>query len=191
MKIRIATPEDAGQLLNIYSYYVEYTAITFEYQVPSREEFTRRITETLKHYPYIVAEENSRIVGYAYAGRFKARAAYDWCVETSIYVDRDTRGSGVGSALLTTLEGLLKKQNIINVNACISVPRDNEDEYLTFGSEAFHEKKGYRLVGTFHECGYKFHRWYNMIWMEKMLGDHTSHQPNVIPFTELRKTLQQ
>ncbi len=183
--IRIATTDDATELLKIYSYYVEHTAITFEYDVPSVAEFRQRIENTLKKYPYIVATENNKILGYAYAGAFKARAAYDHSVETSIYVDRDARGRGIGSILLERLEELLKKMNILNVNACIAVP-EQEDEYLTFGSVRFHEAKGYHTVGTFHKCGYKFGRWYNMIWMEKMLGEHTSPVPEIIPFAEVR-----
>ena len=184
MELRIATPDDAEELLGIYSYYVENTAITFEYEVPSAEEFRKRIENTLKKYPYIVATENGKIIGYAYAGAFKARAAYDHSIETSIYVSKDARQQGVGSALLEKLEGLLKKQNVLNVNACIAVPVE-EDEYLTFGSVRFHEAKGYKTVGTFHKCGYKFERWYNMIWMEKMIGEHTSPAPDLIPFPKL------
>ncbi|MCR5255487.1 MAG: GNAT family N-acetyltransferase [Acetatifactor sp.] len=186
MLIRTATSEDADKLLNIYSYYVLNTAITFEYEVPSLEEFKGRIENTLKKYPYLVAEENGQILGYAYAGAFKGRAAYDWSVETSIYVSKDARRNHIGSALLDRLEETLKKQNILNVNACIGVPREEEDEYLTFDSVRFHEKKGYKAVGTFHECGYKFDRWYNMIWMEKMIGEHLSPQPPIVPFPELK-----
>ncbi|MCR5584026.1 MAG: GNAT family N-acetyltransferase, partial [Lachnospiraceae bacterium] len=112
-------------------------------------------------------------------------AAYDHSIETSIYVAKEARRTGVGSLLLDTLEADLKKMNILNVNACISVPDGNEDEYLTFDSVRFHEKKGYKLVGTFHKCGYKFERWYNMVWMEKMVGEHVSPAPDVVPFPKL------
>ena len=188
MSIRTAAISDAAELLDIYAYYVENTAITFEYDVPSTDEFRRRIEHTLERYPYLAAVENGRITGYAYAGTFKPRAAYAWCVETSLYVAKDARGRGIGSALLHELEGILRRQNILNVNACITVPREREDEYLTSASERFHEKKGYTKVGTFHDCGYKFGRWYNMIWMEKMLGDHGSFVPAVIPFPDLGNT---
>ena len=86
MNVRMAKVEDAKDLLNIYEYYVTNTPITFEYDVPTIEEFKNRIETTLKRYPYIVAEENGKIYGYAYAGAFKCRRAYDWSVETSIYV---------------------------------------------------------------------------------------------------------
>ena len=99
LQIRVATKEDAEALLAIYAPYVEKTAITFEYEVPSIEEFRCRIQETLKKYPYLVAEKNGKIVGYAYAGAFHARPAYDWAVETSIYVSELQKGEGIGKAL--------------------------------------------------------------------------------------------
>ncbi len=188
MIIRKAAVSDTAELLDIYAYYVENTAITFEYDVPSPDEFRQRIEHTLEKYPYIVSVEDGRITGYAYAGPFKQRAAYAWCVETSLYVSKDARGRGIGTALLNELEGILKRQNILNVNACITAPKEQEDEYLTCASERFHEKKGYTKVATFHDCGYKFGRWYNMIWMEKMIGDHVTPVPAVIPFPDLENT---
>ena len=173
IKIRTACPEDAGQIRDIYAHYVLHTAITYEYEVPTLEEMRDRIENTLRKYPYIAAEEKGKILGYAYAGPFKQRAAYDWSVETSIYVSGDARGRGIGKGLLDSLEEALRRQNILNANACIAVPGDKEDQYLTFDSVRFHEKMGYLPVGTFHNCACKFDRWYNMIWMEKMLGGPT------------------
>ena len=169
--IRKAVIKDASALLEIYRPYVEKTAITFEYDVPSVEEFRCRIEGVMKRYPYLVAEQNGVIVGYAYASVFKERAAYDRCVETSIYIEENARGNGIGNTLYLALEEELKKQGIINAYACIGYT-ENEDEYLTNGSMHFHERLGYRLVGRFQQCGYKFNRWYDMIWMEKMLGEH-------------------
>ena len=102
---RTATPEDAAALLEIYRPYVEETAITFEYDVPSEEEFARRIRTVLRKYPYIIAEAEGKITGYAYVSRFHERKAYDWLVETSVYVARDFRGKGAGSALYARLRG--------------------------------------------------------------------------------------
>lgn len=171
MVIRTAKTEDAESLLKIYSYYVENTAISFEYVTPSPEEFRKRISDTLKKYPYIVIEEDGLIKGYAYAGVFKGRAAYDHCCEVTIYVDRDSKGKGYGRLLYDALEKALKNQGMINLYACIGDP-EVEDEYLTKNSECFHRHMGYTKVGDFHKCGYKFGRWYNMIWMEKMIGEH-------------------
>ncbi len=171
MVIRKATKEDANSLLRIYSYYVENTAISFEYTTPSLNEFEERISNTLEKYPYIVLEDNGSIRGYAYAGIFKGRAAYDHCCEVTIYLNRDSKGNGYGRALYEELESALKEMGIINLYACIGDP-EVEDRYLTKNSESFHQHMGYTKVGEFHKCGYKFGRWYNMIWMEKMIGEH-------------------
>ena len=171
MVIRAATREDAGSLLKIYSYYVENTAISFEYVAPSLDEFSKRISSTLEKYPYIVLEDDGLIRGYSYAGAFHSRAAYAHCCEVTIYLDHDSKGNGYGKALYEALEKALKKMGIINLYACIADP-EVEDEYLTKNSECFHQHMGYTKVGEFHKCGYKFGRWYNMIWMEKMIGEH-------------------
>ena len=183
---RTAAPADAKALLAIYTPYVEQTAITFEYDVPTLEEFTSRIQTTLRKFPYIIAEEDNEILGYAYASPFKERAAYGWSVETSIYVKQNQRQKGIGRLLYDRLEEILKKQGVLNVNACIGYPQI-EDEYLTQDSVRFHEKLGYSMVGTFHKCGYKFGRWYDMVWMEKFIGQHdtSGNQSEVIPFPEL------
>ncbi len=173
--IRTATLSDAQALLNIYSPYVEHTAITFEYDVPSVEEFASRIKNTLQKYPYLVAEKNGRLLGYAYASPFHERPAYDWAVETSIYVDQNIKHQGIGRRLHDALEDALRSQGILNMNACIAYPPE-EDEYLDKNSVEFHTHMGYRLVGEFYKCGYKFHRWYNMLWMEKLIGNHLSDQ---------------
>ena len=185
MTLRIATQADAPALLAIYAPYVLDTAITFEYDVPTTEEFAARIRHTLARYPYIVAEAAGEIIGYAYAGPFHSRAAYDWSVETSIYVRRDRRRSGVGRALYAALERLLLAQGITNLNACIATPFQ-EDAHLTLDSVRFHERLGYRFVGEFHQCGYKFGRWYNMAWMEKHIAPHRSEQPPVTPFARMQ-----
>ena len=173
--IRTATLSDAQALLNIYAPYVEHTAITFEYDVPSVEEFAFRIKNTLHKYPYLVAEKNGRLLGYAYASPFHERPAYDWAVETSIYVDQNIKHQGIGRRLHDALEDALRSQGILNMNACIAYPPE-EDEYLDRNSVEFHTHMGYRLVGEFYKCGYKFHRWYNMVWMEKLIGNHLSDQ---------------
>lgn len=188
LRIRTASEKDAEELLTLYTPYVEKTAVTFEYEAPSVTEFQSRIRRTLEKYPYLVAEEGGSISGYAYAGAFHARPAYDWAVETSIYVDGARKGRGVGRALYEALERALAAQNIVNLNACIAVPI-GEDEFLTRDSVLFHEHMGYRLVGKFHQCGYKFRRWYDMVWMEKHIGPHLEDQPPVRPFDEVRDFL--
>lgn len=185
MHFRTATEDDAAALLNIYRYYIEKTAITFEWEVPSVDEFKKRIGHTIEKYPYIVAESENRILGYAYAGPFKERRAYDWSVETTIYLDHTILHQGVGKQLYLKLEDALRQMHILNMNACIGYPKNN-DEYLTDNSAGFHEIMGYTFVGKFHDSGYKFGRWYDMIWMEKMIGQHSDHPAEVIPYRDAR-----
>lgn len=176
--IRNADLKDAERLLEIYSYYVENTAITFEYTVPSLSEFQERIKHTMRRYPYLVAERDGIIQGYAYAGPFIGRAAYDWSCELTIYLDRTARKCGLGRMLYETLEYRLRNMGILNLYACIGYPQ-TEDEYLNKNSAEFHAHLGFQTAGEFHNCGYKFGRWYNMIWMEKIIGDHRPEQPPV------------
>ena len=115
--IRTASPADALKLLEIYAYYITHTAITFEFGVPTVEEFAARIENTLKNYPYLVAEADAdgEIAGYIYAGRFRARAAYDWSASTSVYISRKYHRMGIGRLLYGKLEEILRRQNITNV----------------------------------------------------------------------------
>lgn len=168
--IRNATPDDAEALLGIYAPYVERTAITFEIEVPSVADFRQRIAATTERFPYLVAERNGVAVGYAYVGTFKNRAAYDHCVETSVYVAEQERGGGVGTALYAALEARMPAIGVTNLNACIAYA-PIEDEYLDNRSEAFHARLGYIKVAHFHRCGLKFGRYYDMIWMEKILEE--------------------
>ncbi|MBR1929958.1 MAG: N-acetyltransferase [Lachnospiraceae bacterium] len=179
MHLRIATPEDAPKLLEIYRPYVEHTVITFEYEVPSVEEFANRICHTLKQYPYLVAEEGESLLGYAYASPFKSRAAYQWSVETSIYVRQDMRHEGVGTILYQELERFLARQNVCNVCACIAYPNPP--------SVAFHERLGYTTVAHFHHSGYKAGKWWDMIWMEKELVPHSIPPKTFVPFPDVQR----
>ena len=184
MTIEKVTPADAKELLSIYAPYVEKTAISFEYEVPSVEEFTSRIRDISAKFPYIKAVDNGKILGYAYATTFKGRKAYDWSVETTVYVREDCKREGVGRKLYDALEKSLADMGILNANACIAyLEGDRTDDNLTNDSYRFHEKMGYRIVGIFHDSGYKFGKWYDMIWMEKMLGKHTD-KPGAVRFGE-------
>lgn len=184
IRIRVAAPEDAAELLAIYAPYVTGTAITFEYEVPSEKEFEERIRHVLERFPYLVAELDGRIAGYAYASPYHPRAAYAWAVETSIYIRKDDRQRGIGRALYTALEEILKKQNILNLYAKIAFP-EPEDEYLTEDSVRFHTRMGYHEAAKLHCCGYKFRRWYHMVTMEKYLGPHTDAPLPVKTFREV------
>lgn len=169
--IRSAQKADAAQLRAIYAPYVEHTAITFEYEVPTLEEFASRIERTLQKYPYVVLEEEGIVLGYAYAGSFVGRTACDRSCEVSIYLDQKARGKGYGRALYAELERRLRDLGMLNMYAIVADPVI-EDEYLTKNSERFHTHMGFSTVGTCHKCGYKFGRWYNLLWMEKLIGEH-------------------
>ena len=171
LSVRDAKPEDAGRLLEIYSYYVKNTAITFDYDVPELSEFENLMRKIMSRYPYLVICQDERIMGYAYAHAFVGRAAYDHSVELTIYLDHEARRCGMGRLLYEALEKRLKEMGKRNLYACIGYP-EVEDEYLTKNSAQFHEHLGFTLAGRFHKCGYKFNRWYDMIWMEKLIGEH-------------------
>src|SRR5574344_1346508 len=176
--VRNATVADAKRILEIYSYYVEHTAITFEYLVPPLAEFQNRMRNTMEKYPYLVIERDGMIQGYAYAGAFVGRAAYDWSCEMTVYLDQKAQKCGLGRMIYETLEKKLCEIGILNLYACIGYP-DVEDEYLNKNSADFHAHLGFVKIGEFHKCGYKFGRWYNMIWMEKIIGTRQKCQQPV------------
>ena len=178
MTVRDARPSDAGALLGIYTWYVRHTAVSFEYEPPTPEEFRQRMIRTTARYPWLVAEEAGGLLGYAYAGPFKGRAAYDWSCETTVYVAREARGRGVGRALYGALERALQSMGVRNLYACIAYP-DPEDEYLTLTSPRFHARMGYAEAGRFRRCASKFGRWYDMVWMEKFIGGHEAEPMHV------------
>lgn len=169
--IRDAVLTDVERIREIYDYYVRHTAISFEYETPTREEMRERMRRTMARFPYLAAERDGVVQGYAYAGPFKERAAYDWCCELSIYLAQDARKCGMGRRLYAAMEERLRDMGVLNLYACITCP-DREDEYVTRNSMEFHSHLGFRQVAEFRSCGYKFGRWYNMIWMEKMIGEH-------------------
>ena len=184
--IRVARDEDAADLARIYAYYVNETAITFEYQAPDVPEMEKRRKTILEQYPYLVAEKDGKVVGYAYAHEFYGRDAYAWSVEATIYVDKDARRSGIGRPLYEALEQSLKDMGILNINTCIAVTNDSDDPYVTNGSFFFHQHLGYEKVAQFHHSGYKFGRLYDVIWMEKMIGDHNDNPTPIIPFEAVK-----
>ena len=244
IKLRLATPQDAEALLEIYAPYVKQTAISFEYDVPGAAEFAGRIEQTLQRYPYLLAyvsdgaacanderdenfkisagaagaeseisradkEQNyvniaakqnginlivaakqsgvnlkhGQILGYAYASVFKERAAYDWSAECSAYVSRNAHALGIGRLRYGALQRALRAQNIVVMNACIAC---GDDEYLNDASVRFHERMGFRFVGRFERCAYKFGRWYDMAWIQKPIGEHLQNQPAMKPFARFK-----
>jgi len=190
IRIRPAEERDIPAMLAVYAPYVEETAVSFECAVPSLEEFRVRLARVQGFYPWLVAEQEGRVLGYAYASRFHPRAAYDWSVEVSIYLGRQERGRGLGPRLYEALETMLRAQNVLSAYACIALA-ETPDEYLDHASIRFHERMGYRLTGTFPKCGYKFGRWYGMVWMEKRLvpadAPESLHPAPVEAFSSVRE----
>lgn len=185
--IRPARIEDAAGILAVYDCYVRRTAITFEYETPSEEAFRTRMENTMKKYPYFVAQRGEEILGYAYAGVFYGRAAYDWCAEVTVYLAEAAQGLGLGRRIYAELEQALGRMGVLNLYACIAVPHGEDDEYLTKNSMQFHAHMGYDLCGRFSLCGCKFGRWYDMVWMQKMIGSHGENQPPVTPYPDTEK----
>ena len=175
MKIRTAVLEDAQAVAAIYAPYVRDTAITFEYDAPDAAQYEERIRNIIKDFPFLVAEKD---------GAVRTRAAYQHCVETSVYISRALRRSGAGKLLYEELEKLLLRQNIYVLYACITSTNRTDDPYLNDDSIRFHQKMGYTTVGSFHQCGYKFGRWYDVTWMEKPLAARPDDPPPFLPFSE-------
>lgn len=176
-RLRLANTADAKQLLQIYAPYVTDTAITFEYEVPSLAEFEGRIASVLKIYPYLVCENQGIPVGYAYASPYRTRAAYQWDVETSIYLHPNAQGKGIATALYDALLSLLQLQGVHNAYACITYPNER--------SIRFHDTYGFHKIGVFRKAGYKLGMWRDVIWLEKALMSHQNEPQPVKPIGEL------
>ena len=157
--IRFANFADARAIAAIYAHYVHKTAITFVAEAPTTADFVSRISDP--RYPFLVAEHNDRVVGYAYASMFRTKAAYRWDVELSIYLAPGLEGQGVGSQLMEELLGAGEKQGYLNAYSCITMPNDR--------SVNLHKKFGFEELGRFPNSGYKLGQWHDVIWMGKNL----------------------
>lgn len=177
MSIRMATIEDIPQILDIYRPYVENTAISSEYTVPSLYEFHQRFLKTTAQYPWLVWEEKGAILGYTYASRPLERAAYQWSASASIYLRPDAKGKGIGRKLYAALEQLLQLQGYRKVYAIITTV--NED------SIAFHQAVGYRQAAQLPDCGYKLGIRYGILWMEKTLNTWDAPPNAPLPVNQL------
>lgn len=161
--IRFANEADIPAILEIYGPYILNTAISFEYTVPTLEEFTQRFREITRQFPWLVWEENSKVLGYAYGSLPFGRAAYRWCAASSIYLAPEAQGMGIGRKLYEALEAILAEQGYRKTYAIIT--SDNP------GSLRFHERLGFRFLGEFPDCGVKFSTLYSVVWMEKDLNN--------------------
>lgn len=180
-KIRQVQLNDAEQILKVYTPFITDTCISFEYTVPSLEEFTQRIANISAEYPYIVLEDEGEIVGYAYAHRYLERAAYNWDVEVTIYLAPKVQGKGLGIALYDTLEKLMALQNIKNLYSCITGDNVHSIE--------MHRSMGYEYIGTFPKAGFKHDRWLDVVWMAKVIGDREQAPQDFICFPDVNPEL--
>ena len=169
--IRFAEIRDLPRILSVYAPYVRETTYSFEYDVPTEAEFRRRFEDITAQFPWIVWEEDGRVLGYAYGSLPFSRAGYAWCAETSIYLAPEAQGRGIGRALDTVLETLLRRQGYEVLYAIITGENGP--------SLAFHRAMGFTTVADFPDCGVKFGRRLHVIWMEKRL--RTGNVPNAMP----------
>jgi L-amino acid N-acyltransferase YncA len=161
-RLRLATPFDAAGCLAIYRPFVESSHTTFETEVPTVDEFARRIESTLPMRPWIVAEQDGNVVGYAYASPIKDRIAYQWSVEVAIYVEPESRGHGVGRSLYGALFRCLAGQGFVNAVGIIALPNAP--------SIALHESLGFEKISHLKSIGYKLGVWHDTTWWQKRLA---------------------
>ena len=185
--IRTARAEDIEPMRTIYEHYVLNSAATFNGpdEVPAPEAFAAKVTRILTRYPWLAAVRDGEVLGFAYAAPYRERAAYAWDVETTIYLHPDVRGRGIGRALYTRLEELLRAQHVRTMYACVTHTDRTDDPNLTDASPRFHEAMGFTVCGTMRACGFKFGRWYDILWFEKKLISGESAPEPFIPFPEL------
>ena len=171
--IRLADAGDVDAMLAIYAPVVENTAISFETVAPSADEFGARLSAALARYPWLVCEIDGRVAGYAYAGAFKARAAYQWSVEVTVYVHADYRRLGVGRAVYESLFACLRLQGFRAAYAGIALPNA--------ASVALHESMGFERVGVYPKVGYKLGAWRDVGWWRLALSDADDDEPPPAP----------
>jgi phosphinothricin acetyltransferase len=177
--IRLAQETDATEILKIYEAYVKETAITFECETPSLDEFKNRIKDISSDYPYVVCVLGGKIIGYAYAHRQMERMAYQWNAELSVYIDKNYFHLGVGKALYSTLIEILRMQNVRNIYGGVTSPNEK--------SEKLHESFGFKKLGIYHNTGYKCGAWHDVAWFEKTIVDYDLAPTPFISIQEIDK----
>lgn len=178
MLIRNATLGDAKALSEIYKYYVDNTAYSFEYVAPSAAEFSDRMAHILGKFPYLVCEDDGEILGFAYAHQFKERKAFQWVCETSIYIKNGCIQKGIGAMLYAELLPAVKKQGYLKAYAILGCPNE--------GSERFHQKMGFSLVATLPDTGYKHGSWHDTKYYALELSEISDSMPEPIEYALLQ-----
>ncbi len=180
LTLRLAEPDDGAACATIYRPYVEKTAVSFELEPPSAAEMAARIARVLERTPWVVAELDGVVCGYAYGSRHRDRAAYDWTVETTVYVDEALPRRGVGRACMTALLAILRLQGFHLVVAGVTLPND--------GSVRLHQALGFERIGAFEAIGHKLGRWHGVDWFGLELGPRLTEPPPVMPIAALEGT---
>lgn len=178
-QIRLAQPLDAETIAEIYQPFVETTAISFETVPPDSEEMGRRIAETMALYPWLVCELEGQVTGYAYATRHRVRAAYQWSVDTSVYVNEAFRRRGIARGLYVSLFAILAAQGFFNAYAGIALPNP--------ASVALHESVGFKPMAVYRRVGYKLGAWHDVGWWQLFLKAHEASPKEPIDVTAVRR----
>ncbi|MBI5856621.1 MAG: N-acetyltransferase [Sphingobacteriales bacterium] len=179
--LRLSKAGDAEGILVIYAPYIKTTSFTFETEVPSVENFKERIAAYMVNYPWLVCEIGGRIAGYAYSASHRERKAYQWSVESSVYIHNDYQKRGIASALYNALIEILKLQGFRNVYAVINLPNDK--------SVAFHESCGFKYFATYEQVGYKLGKWKNVGWWRLIINEFENDPSPPLKFSEIDQTL--
>jgi len=175
--IRIATKNDAEGMLEIYTPFILHSGITQETELPSIEEFQKRILSNLEERPWLVCEIDKQIAGYAYAGKHRERKGYQWCTEPSVYVHENFYRYGVANALYTALFEILKLQGYVNAYAVITLPNEK--------SISFHKKFGFEYLTTYPKIGYKLRQWHDVGWMRYDINPHIENPADPLKFSSI------
>jgi len=181
-EIRLILPGDVQGVLEIYKPYVLNTSITFEYDVPTVEEFSERIETITSEYPWLVCTQNNKILGYAYACKHRYRMAYQWSPESTIYLSPGIHGKGIARILYETLFAILRLQGYFNVYAGVGLPNER--------SEGFHRALRFEVIGDFKKIGYKFGKWHDTRWFQLHLHEHIDNPPMPISIKIIKRHLE-
>ena len=176
--IRLATPKDAARVAEIYAPAVTDSAISFELEAPDAAEVRRRIGYVSSNTPWVVCERDGQVLGFAYAGQFRVRPAYQWTVEVWAYVAPEAQGAGVARAMYTSLFAALTVQGYRNLIAGIALPNP--------ASVRFHEAMGFVAVGVYHNVGYKLGAWRDVAWYERPLAPFDENPVAPRPLPQIR-----